>query len=246
MVSGNETPTPSFPAHLQGIATAREAWLKARSEERLKRSLRARNRPLAHVTPGSEVDICRRCRGKGTRPHIKGRFHVGAVVLATSAEIQIEDGSRKPRKVTWIIHAGMLLKCAPEHLRYSSERARRLAAMGHRQKLPWTHEGLHVWLRKRHYDNMAKVMPPGDNGENDERDDLDNTSSAVWDQETRQVKIQLDLKQNIGTSSSLAAPPDEASMSQATETYQPQQEQRVPKTSKPPQNPQNKHHVPSP
>ena len=128
--SDNETPDPSFLEHLQGMETAREAWLKARNDARIKRASRSRDRPLAHFRPGDEGDFWRRGKGKGTRPHIKGRFHGGAVVLATSTEIDEEDGSRKPRKVVWITHAGTLIKCAPEHLRYSSERARQLANMG--------------------------------------------------------------------------------------------------------------------
>ena len=104
--SDNETPDPSFLEHLQGMETAREAWLKARNDARIKRASRSRDRPLAHFRPGDEGDFWRRGKGKGTRPHIKGRFHGGAVVLATSTEIDEEDGSRKPRKVVWITHAG--------------------------------------------------------------------------------------------------------------------------------------------
>ena len=85
--SGNETPDPSFLEHLQRMETARDAWLKARNEERLRRASRARNRLLAHFRPDDEVDFWRRGTGKGARPHIKGRFHGGAVVLATSTEI---------------------------------------------------------------------------------------------------------------------------------------------------------------
>ena len=51
------------------------------------------------------------------------------MVLTTSTEIDEEDGSRKPRKVVWIIHAGTLIECALEHLRCSSERARQLGSM---------------------------------------------------------------------------------------------------------------------
>ena len=76
-------------------------------------------------------------KGKGARPHIKGRFHGGAVVLTTSTEIDEEDASRKPWKIIWITHAGTLLKCAPEQLRYSSERSLQLPNMGHAQRPPW-------------------------------------------------------------------------------------------------------------
>ena len=62
--SGNETPDPSFLEHLQGMETARDAWLKARNEERIKRASRSRNRPLAHFRPGDEVDFWRRGKGK--------------------------------------------------------------------------------------------------------------------------------------------------------------------------------------
>ena len=160
--SGNEIPDPSFLEHLQGMETAREAWLNARNEERIKRASRSRNRPLAHFRPGDEVDFWRRGKGKGARPHIKGRFHGGAVVLATSTENDEEDGSRKPRKVVWITHAGTLIKCAPEHLRYSSERARQSANMGQAQRLPWTHEGLDGWLRKGQYESLPITDTPDD------------------------------------------------------------------------------------
>ena len=93
--SGNETLAPSFLEHLQGMETARDTWLKVRNEERLKRASRARNGPLVQFRLGDEVDFWRRGKGKGTRPHIKGRFHGGEVVLATSTEIVEEDGSRK-------------------------------------------------------------------------------------------------------------------------------------------------------
>ena len=61
--SGNETPAPSFLEHLQGVETARDAWVKVRNEERFKRASRARSKPLAHFRPGDEVDVWR--RGKG-------------------------------------------------------------------------------------------------------------------------------------------------------------------------------------
>ena len=80
------------------MKTVRDAWLKARNEERL--------RPFAHFRPVDEVDFWRRGKCNGARPHIKGMFHGGGVVLGTStAEIDEEDGSRKPRKVVWITHA---------------------------------------------------------------------------------------------------------------------------------------------
>ena len=72
------------------MGTARDAWLKERHEERLKRASRARNSPFAHSRPGDEVQFWRRGKGKGARPHIKGRFHGGAVLLATSTEIDLD------------------------------------------------------------------------------------------------------------------------------------------------------------
>ena len=78
-------------------------------------------------------------KDKGTRPHIKGSFHERADVLSTSTEISEEDEFRKPRKVVWIIGVGNLIKCAPEHLRYPSERTQQLASMEQAQRLPWTH-----------------------------------------------------------------------------------------------------------
>ena len=120
---------------------------KVRNEERPKRASRARNRPLAHFRP----DFWRRSKVKGARPHIKGKFHGGAVVLETSTEIDEEYGSPKPRKVIWIIHAGNMIKCTPDHLRYSSERARQLANLGPAQRL--------TALDSRRFGWMAKTFP---------------------------------------------------------------------------------------
>ena len=138
------------------METSRDAWLKARSEDRLRRASRARNRPLAHFRPGDEVDFWTRGKGKGARPHIKGRFLGGAVV-----------------------HAGTLIKCAPEQLRYSSERARHLANMGQAQRLLWTHEGLDVWLRKGQYEDLPMDAPPDEDKTDDELEGLEDDSSAA-------------------------------------------------------------------
>ena len=208
--SDNETPDPSFLEHLQGMETAREAWLKARNDARIKRASRSRDRPLARFRPGDEVDFWRRGKGKGTRPHIKGRFHGGAVVLATSTEIDEEDGSRKPRKVVWITHAGTLIKCAPEHLRYSSERARQLANMGQAQRLPWTHEGLDGWLRKGQYESLPITDTPDDRSTDEDEEGVKDDSSAAWEQETRQAKRKLEMQPS--SSSSLARPRTEAAL----------------------------------
>ena len=152
---GNETPDPSFLEHLQGTETATDAWLKSRNEERLKR---AKNGPLAHFRPGDEVDFWR--RGKGT--HIKDRFHGRAVVLATSTEIDEEDGSRKP-----------------------------LENMGQAQRLPWTHEVLHGWLRKGQHEDLSMDAPP-DEDKTDDEPGLEDDSSAAWEHEKRQVKRKLE------------------------------------------------------
>ena len=210
--SGNETPDPSFLEHLQWMERARDAWLKARNEERLKRASRARNRPLAHFRSGDEVDFWRRGKGKGARPHIKGRFHGGAVVLATSTEIDEEDGSRKPRKVAWITHAGTLVKCK---LRCSSERARQLANMGQAQRLPWTQEGLDGWLRKGQYEDLSMGGPPDEDKTDDEPEGLEDDSSAAWEHETRQVKRKLEMQPS--SSRSLTRPRGEAVLSQTDE-----------------------------
>ena len=78
----------SFLEHLQVMETARDAWLKVRNEERLKRVSRARIRPLAHFRFGDEVDFWRRGKGKGTRPHIKRQ------VSRRSSVVGDEDGNR--------------------------------------------------------------------------------------------------------------------------------------------------------
>ena len=51
---------------------------------------------------------------------------------------------------------GTLLKCAPDQLRYSSERARQLAALEKTRKLPCTTEGLDSWLQEGQYDDLPE------------------------------------------------------------------------------------------
>ena len=75
-----------FLEHVQGVGTARDAWLKARDKERLKRN--------SHLSDlATKWTSGRRDKGESALPypHIKGRFHGGAVVMATSAEIDEED-----------------------------------------------------------------------------------------------------------------------------------------------------------
>ena len=162
----------------------------------------------------------------------KAGVHGGAVVLATSTEIDEEDGSRNPRKVIWIIHVGTLIKCAPEHLRYSSERARQLANMGQAQRLPWTHEGLDGWLRKGQYENSPMDATPDENDTEDKAEGLENDSSAAWEHETRQVKRKLEMQPCL--SNRLARPRDEAVLSQSVENTHMQVKQPVRKVSKKP------------
>ena len=114
------------------------------------------------------------------------------MVLETSTEIDEEYGSPKPRKVIWIIHAGNMIKCTPDHLRYSSERARQLANLGPAQRLPWTHEGLDGWLRKGQYENMPKDATPDD--KEDEAEGLDDDAAAAWEHEARHVKRKLKME----------------------------------------------------
>ena len=93
--NGNET--PSFLEHLQGMETARDAQPKARNEERLKRASRARNRPLAHLRLATKWTSGDEAKAR-VRDHTSKAGFTEAVVLATSTEIDEEDGSRKPRQ----------------------------------------------------------------------------------------------------------------------------------------------------
>ena len=110
------------------------------------------------------------------------------MVLATSTEIDEEDGFRKPRKVVWIIYAGTLIKCALEHFRYSSDRARQLANMGQAPRLPWTHEGLDGWLGKGQYESLPMNDTPDDDDTDEGDEELKDESSAAWEHATRQAK----------------------------------------------------------
>ena len=204
------------------------AWLKERNEERLKRASRARNRPLAHFRPGDEVDFWIRGKGRGTRPDIKGKFRGGAVVLPTSTEIDEEDGSRKLRKFIWIIHAGTVIKCPPEHLRY----ARQVANLGQAQRLPWTHDGLDGCLRKGQYENLPRDATPDEDDTDDEAEGLGDDASTASEHEAREVKRKLEMEPN--SSSSLARPRDETVLSRSVEKTHTQDEEPVQKMSKKP------------
>ena len=174
------------------------------------------------------MDFWIRGKGKGTRPDIKGKFRGGAVVLPTSTEIDEEDGSRKPRKFIWIIHAGTVIKCAPEHLRY----ARQLANLGQAQRLPWTHDGPDGCLRKGQYENLPRDATPDEDDTDDEAEGLGDDASTAWEHETRQVKRKLEMEPN--SSSSLARPRDETVSSRSVEKTHTQDEEPVQKMSKKP------------
>ena len=108
-----------------------------------------------------------------------------------------------------MIHAGTLVKCASEQLRYSSERARQLANVGQ--------DG---WLRKGQYEDLSMDAPPDEDKTDDELEGLDFDSSAAWEYETRQVKRKLEMQQlemQPSSSSSLARPRGDAVLSQTDE-----------------------------
>ena len=51
--------------------------------------------------------------------------------------------------------------------------------MGQAQRLPWTHEGLDVWLRKGQYEDLPMDAPPDEDKTDDEPEGLEDDSSAV-------------------------------------------------------------------
>ena len=120
---------------------------------------------------------------------------------------------------------------APEPLRYSSERARQLAALRKPQKVSWTSEGSDVWLKKGQYDDLTSYLPPEDErreAEDSTQDDLGVVTTTAWDDEARQVRRRMTSKQGnassssidmLATQTSLMAPPEET---QLTKTVLPQ------------------------
>ena len=120
--------------HSSKAATKRQirvAWLKARTKERLKRASRAGKKTLGTFQTWRRSGLLEtKQRQRRATTHQRQVSRRSCAARATSTEIDDEDGSRKPRNVVWITHAGTLIKCAPEQLRYSSERARLLANMG--------------------------------------------------------------------------------------------------------------------
>ena len=132
-----------------------------------------------------------------------------------------EHGNRRGRwipktaEIIWILYTGRLIICAPEHLRYSSDRAQQLANMGQAQRLPWTHESLDGWLRKGQYESLPMIDTPDADDTYEDDEGLKADSSAAWEHETRQVKRKLEMQPS--SSSSLAHPRDEAVLSQTVE-----------------------------
>ena len=54
--------------------------------------------------------------------------------------------------------------------------------------MPWTHEGLDGWLRKRHYADLQTDAPPDENKTDDEPEGLEGDSSAAWEHETLEMQ----------------------------------------------------------
>ena len=94
-------------------------------------------------------------------------------MLASSTDVDEEDGSWKLRQVVWITHAGTLIKC-------SSERARpTIGEHGTSTEFPWTHEGFDGWLRKGQYEDLSLDAPPDEDKTDDELEGLEDDSSAA-------------------------------------------------------------------
>ena len=117
----------------------------------------------------------------------EGRMPWWSSGACATKDVEEEHGARNPRKVMSIIHVGILPKCAPEQLRYSSERVRQLPLIGKAQKLLWTSEGLDA-QRKSQSDDPTSGMPSEAETANGDQDaDEDDPASVVWEEESRHV-----------------------------------------------------------
>ena len=117
------------------------------------------------------------------------------MVLTTSTEIDEEDASRKPWKIIWITYAGTLLKCAPEQLRYSSERSLQLPNMGHAQRPPWDSRKFRRMAEQRRVSKTSSTdaSPNEEDADDDPELEVEDASSAAWEHETRQVERKLEM-----------------------------------------------------
>ena len=83
-----------------------------------------------------------------------------------------------------------------EQLRYPSERAGQLAALGQSHQWSWTSEGPDAWLRKGHCSDLTSdLLPEEERREAQDRtqDELGVVSAAASDNEARQVRRRMTL-----------------------------------------------------
>jgi len=132
---------------LEGLSRQQEAetaYLKWKSIAQIQRAERARNRVLQKFNPGDPVMVWR--RGKGTTRREgqgsgegpwSGQWRGVGRVLAQQTKVGV-NGSRTPKSIVWVVIAGRLLRCAPEHLRPASRRERLLQEVVEPDETPWT------------------------------------------------------------------------------------------------------------
>jgi hypothetical protein len=107
----SEEEVPGLEQHLKMRATAAAAFYQAEAKTILYQALRARER---HVVEPAVRQIAYFCRkGKGSKPI--GYRGPARVVLVEKGTAQ-----RRTPTIVWLTYGGQLIRCAPEHLRATS------------------------------------------------------------------------------------------------------------------------------
>ena len=130
-----------FLDNLNKQQAAEEAYLKWKRSSQINKASKARARTQQNFEPGQAVYIWRRSTGT-TRREGRGSSEgpwtgqwrgIGRVLQ------QQTTGDRK-KPIIWVVIAGRLYRCAPEHLRLASNRERLLSEVDQPQDIPWTFE----------------------------------------------------------------------------------------------------------
>ena len=99
-----------------------------------------------------------RREGRGDHGPWAGQWRGVGRVLAQQTVIR--NGEKRPRPVYWVVIAGRLLRCAPEHLRSASRREKALDEIGKPTDIPWTFDKAAGSINKGEYTDLLDEPEP--------------------------------------------------------------------------------------
>ena len=154
-------------ANLNLRVKAEELYRKSQAHARIPRALNSKPRPYEVFLPGDLVYYRRYQIPANAKPSHEGvdyaklglaRWYGPARVLATETRSDIEDRTKRPGSVVWIISSGRLKRTSPQQLRHASEKERLLAEASGAVTVPWTFTSLLHLVERGQFDRFDDLV----------------------------------------------------------------------------------------